>query len=129
MTGRYLLDTNIVIGILSKNQYILQKIEKLNEVYIPITTIGELYYGAFKSQKTQKNLESINALIDNSNILGDDVETAKIYGEIKNNLKQKGRPIPENDIWIAAISIFNELTLITEDEHFKEVSHLSVEFL
>jgi tRNA(fMet)-specific endonuclease VapC len=129
MSGRYLLDTNIVIGILGNNESIVEKIEKLEEVYIPVTVVGELYFGAFKSQKIEKNLESISSLLDNSTVLEDNVETAKVYGEIKNSLKQKGRPIPENDIWIAAIAKYNGLTLLTKDEHFKEVSDLSVDFL
>lgn len=129
MNGRYLLDTNIVIGILGNNKPIVEKIEKLEEVYIPVTAIGELYFGAFKSQKVEKNLDSISTLLITSTVLEDNVETARVYGEIKNSLKQKGRPIPENDIWIAAIAKYNELTLLTKDEHFKEVADLSVEFL
>ncbi len=129
MNGRYLLDTNIVIGILGNNKPIVEKIEKLEEVYIPVTVVGELYFGAFKSQKVEKNLESISTLLGTSTVLEDSVEIAKVYGEIKNSLKQKGRPIPENDIWIAAIAKYNALTLLTKDEHFKEVSDLSVDFL
>jgi len=126
MNGRYLLDTNIVIGLLGNNKAIVEKIETLEEVYIPVTVIGELYFGAFKSQKVEKNLEIISNLLDTANVLDDNAETAKVYGEIKNSLKQKGRPIPENDIWIAAIAKYNELTLLTKDEHFKEISDLTV---
>ena len=129
MNGRYLLDTNIVIDLLGNNKSIVEKIERLEEVYIPVTVIGELYFGAFKSQKVEKNLESITSLLETANVLEDNVETAKVYGEIKSSLKQKGRPIPENDIWIAAIAKYNELTLLTKDEHFKEVPDLSVESL
>ncbi|MDQ1352803.1 MAG: tRNA(fMet)-specific endonuclease VapC, partial [Acidobacteriota bacterium] len=111
------------------NKSIVEKIETLEEVYIPVTVIGELYFGAFKSQKIEKNLESISNLLDTANVLDDNAETAKVYGEIKNNLKKKGKPIPENDIWIAAIARYNALTLLTNDEHFKEISDLTVEFL
>jgi tRNA(fMet)-specific endonuclease VapC len=129
MSGRYLLDTNIVIGLLGNNKSIVEKIDTLEEVYIPVTVIGELYFGAFKSQKVEKNVESISNLLDTANVLDDNAETAKIYGEIKNSLRQKGRPIPENDIWIAAIARYNALTLLTNDEHFKEISDLTVESL
>ena len=126
MNGRYLLDTNIVIGLLENKKSIVEKIEALEEVYIPVTVIGELYYGAFKSQKVEKNLESISNLLDTANVLDDDAETAKVYGEIKNSLKKRGKPIPENDIWIAAIAKYNSLTLLTNDEHFKEIPDLAV---
>jgi len=60
-------------------------------------------------------------------ILGCDAETARRYGEIKFGLQQKGRPISENDIWIAAIAVQHELTLASRDGHFAEVEGLQVE--
>ena len=49
------------------------------------------------------------------------------YGKVKNGLRKKGRPIPENDIWIAAIAFQHDLTLVSRDEHFKEVENLKLE--
>lgn len=60
-------------------------------------------------------------------VLGCDAETARRYGEVKNGLRQKGRPIPENDIWIAAIALQYDLTLVARDVHFGEVDGLKVE--
>jgi tRNA(fMet)-specific endonuclease VapC len=54
-------------------------------------------------------------------------DTAKRYGEIKNLLRTKGRPIPENDLWIAAIAQQYDLTLVTRDPHFKSVEKLKIE--
>ncbi|MEM9261332.1 MAG: PIN domain-containing protein, partial [Bacteroidota bacterium] len=54
-------------------------------------------------------------------------KTAKIYAEIKYKLRKKGRPIPENDIWIAATAMQFDLTLITKDKHFKEIEGLKLE--
>lgn len=53
-------------------------------------------------------------------------ETSQQYGKIKNGLRVKGRPIPENDIWIAAICKQHGLTLISRDEHFKEIDGLPI---
>jgi tRNA(fMet)-specific endonuclease VapC len=52
--------------------------------------------------------------------------TARRYGEIKNALREKGRPIPENDIWIAAIALQHDLTMATRDTHFSEITDLNV---
>jgi tRNA(fMet)-specific endonuclease VapC len=60
-------------------------------------------------------------------VLACDLDTAREYGVIKNALREKGRLIPENDIWIAAIARQHDLTLVTRDEHFKEIKHLKVE--
>lgn len=46
---------------------------------------------------------------------------AEKYAEIRENLKRKGKPIPENDIWIAAICSANNISLITNDKHFKNI--------
>ena len=67
------------------------------------------------------------ALIDEVSILPVTETTAKHYGVIKNELKQQGRLIPENDIWIAAIAQEYDLTLVTRDKHFSHVQGLKVE--
>lgn len=49
------------------------------------------------------------------------------YGLIKASLRKKGKPIPENDIWIAAIAMQHSLVVATRDKHFDEVDGLSTE--
>jgi tRNA(fMet)-specific endonuclease VapC len=46
---------------------------------------------------------------------------------LNQELRVKGQPIPENDIWVAAIALQHRLTLVTRDEHFKQVDGLAVE--
>ncbi len=60
-------------------------------------------------------------------ILSCDAETGRWYGEIKNDLRQKGRPIPENDLWIAALAMQHDLLLVTRDGHFSVAKRLKVE--
>jgi tRNA(fMet)-specific endonuclease VapC len=69
-------------------------------------------------------LARIDEFAVNSVVLGCDIETAHWYGEIKNILRLKGRPLPENDIWIASIALQHNLTLITRDAHFNEIEKL-----
>ena len=52
--------------------------------------------------------------------------TAEYYGVIKESLRAKGRPIPENDIWIAASAQRHDLILVTRDEHFAEIADLKL---
>ena len=56
-------------------------------------------------------------------------DTASLYGTIKANLRKKGKPIPENDIWIAAIAMQHDLTLLTRDRHFEAVDGLRLKIL
>ena len=56
-----------------------------------------------------------------------DKDTAYQYGIVKNKLLDKGKPIPENDIWIAAVAMQNNLIFVTRDGHFSEIEDLKFE--
>ena len=127
MVGRYLLDTNIVIALFNGDSQVVVQIDQAEEVFLPATVLGELYYGAINSQRKKENLRRIDAFKPEVSILITDDQTALIYGEIKKALKDKGRPIPENDIWISATAMRYELTLVSRDAHFQEIKGLSLE--
>jgi tRNA(fMet)-specific endonuclease VapC len=125
MTGsKILLDTNIVTAWLKGEQIIAEKIDKAKEVYLPVTVIGELFYGALYSTRVQKNIADIERLIKQYNVLLIDEGVAATYGRLKAELRKKGKPIPENDIWIAAIAVHNNLSLATRDKHFREIKEV-----
>src|SRR5438477_11929433 len=127
MNGKYLLDTNIVIAILAGETNVLERLVESDEVFVPVVVLGELYYGARKSAHVNRNISRIDGLAANSALLGCDLNTSRHYGRIKNELRAKGRPIPENDIWIAAVGKQHSLTLITRDAHLGEVDGLAIE--
>lgn len=89
--------------------------------------VGEMHYGAQYSTNIHQNSANIQKLTEYYNVLGVDSDTAFHYGRIKAELRKKGRPVPENDIWIAAIALQHKLTLVTRDAHFNEVRELGVE--
>jgi tRNA(fMet)-specific endonuclease VapC len=126
MNGKYLLDTNIVIALFDNDQSVIEQIEKADRLLIPVIVIGELYYGALKSQFTRRNFEKVENFIKANTILGCDKETALFYGNIKKELQVTGKPIPENDIWIAAIAKQYNLILITRDTHFDHIKNLKI---
>ena len=66
--------------------------------------------GARKSARAAENLARPDKFVASSTILACETATAQQYGDIKNTLRAKGRPIPENDIWIAAIAMQHQLT-------------------
>jgi tRNA(fMet)-specific endonuclease VapC len=107
-----------LIALFSEDQLILERIANANEVFVPCIAIGELYFGAYKPIKFQENLIHIDEFALSNSVLACDAGTAKEYGDIKSRLKVKGQPIPENDIWIAAIAQQYDLTLATKDMHF-----------
>ena len=124
MNGKFLLDTNILIALFANDEAVTSHLAEAEEVFIPNVAVGELFYGAWKSARTQENLQRIEDLIAETPVLGCGVETARLYGRIKNSLRLKGHLIPENDIWIAAIALEHNLTLVTRDAHFAEIADL-----
>lgn len=125
--GSFLLDTNIVIALFRSEPGVLQKLATAGQVFVPTTTLGELYYGARCSSRIHRNLERVNRFVVTSRVLGCDGNTSRHYGIVKSRLRQKGRPIPENDIWIAALARQHELTVATRDRHFEAVDDVELE--
>jgi tRNA(fMet)-specific endonuclease VapC len=124
MSGRFLLDTNIIIALFANEASIINNLAQADEVFIPSIALGELHYGARKSGRSQKNLERIEEFAANNTIIECNANTARQYGDVKNKLRIKGRPLPENDVWIAALALQHDLTLVTRDAHFQEVENL-----
>lgn len=126
MAGRYLLDTNIVIAYFANETTVVNGVDGATEIFLPAAGIGELYYGAYKSNQVERNLSRLELFISQAPVLPCDLDTARLYGEIRNRLRAQGAPIPENDIWIAATALLHELTLATRDAHFQHINNLDL---
>ena len=126
MSGKCLLDTNIVIAIFSRDEAVMTELAKSREIFIPSVVLGELYYGAQKSAHKKENTAVNDKFASANTILACDVDTARQYGKIKESLRAKGRPIPDNDIWIAAIAFQHHPPLVTRDLHFNEIKGLAI---
>jgi tRNA(fMet)-specific endonuclease VapC len=122
--GRYLLDTGIVASLFRGDTGVQDQIAEAEEVFVGSITLGELFYGAFKSQRTEDELKKIGEFAQAVRVLDCDSVTAQVYGRIKTALRARGRPIPENDIWIAATAMQHELALAMRDPHFEQVEGL-----
>lgn len=127
MNGDFLLDTNIVIALLEDDPRVRQRLAACPRVTISATVLGELYFGAFKSSDPARNVTRIHDLLSEAPLVECDAETAYEYGRIKNELRLKGRPIPDNDIWVAATARQYGMTLVSRDHHFAEVDRLNWE--
>ena len=93
-SGRYLLDTNIVIAIFADEMIVQEKRQSADKVFLPSPAIGELYYGARKSDRPTENLAKINQIVQQIRIIPCNLGTARWYGIIKDQLRRKGRLIP-----------------------------------
>jgi len=127
MSGSYLLDTNVIIALFAGDAAVQEHLAVADEIYVPSTAIGELCFGAHKSGRPVENLARVDEFASSSVVLGCDTQTAHRYGEVKAALRKAGRPIPENDIWIAAVALQYDLTLVTSDAHFSGIESLKAE--
>ena len=127
-SGKYLLDTNIVIAMFADAEELQERRQIADKVFLPSPVVGELCYGVRKSSRPIENLTRVNRLIQDFRVIPCNLETARWYGIIKDNLRRRGRLIPDNDIWIAAIAMQRGLILVTRDAHFDEVESLQTEY-
>jgi tRNA(fMet)-specific endonuclease VapC len=124
MPGELLLDTSIIVDALAGNREAQNLISGSNRSYVPSIAMGELFFGAERSKRRAAELARAELFAVTNRVLECDLATARFYGGIRYSLRRKGRPIPDNDIWIAALAQQHDLTLATRDAHFREVDAL-----
>lgn len=125
MNGRFLLDTNIVIGLFKDDEGIKMGMSS-GAVYLPVVAVAELYFGAARSGRPVANRALVDDFISGLVVINCDLEVARAYGLLKSVLRAQGTPIPENDIWIAAIASTHQLPLVTRDKHFLKIPGLEL---
>jgi tRNA(fMet)-specific endonuclease VapC len=127
MSGRYVLDTNIIIALIDRDIAVRDRIAAADEILIPSPVFGELYFGAFNSGRVSENLARVDDYVRWYSAVAITPDIARIYGQIRKDLMNKGKPIPENDIWIAATAIRTSTIVATRDDHFDLIDGQAVE--
>lgn len=127
MSGKIAIDTDIAIKFLNGDEAIDNFLLKFHEIFMPVVVAGELIFGALNSKHAEQNLARHKKLIQRAHVLDITENTASIYAKTRMNLKKKGKPIPENDLWIASICIEHKMPLISYDAHFEDIDHLILE--
>ncbi len=116
-----ILDTNAVSALLAGDKQVGDKLDSADHHHLPLIVIGEYQYGLLASRKRKKLQPLLTRLEAESIILCADRETADWYASIRHDLKSRGRPIPENDVWIAALARQHALEILSQDPHFDHV--------
>jgi tRNA(fMet)-specific endonuclease VapC len=89
--------------------------------------IGELLFGAENSNRSLQNISRYLEFIETCQSIPLGRETAVVYAKTRLALKRKGRPIPINDVWIAAQCLQHGWRLVTDDSDFGYVDDLMLE--
>ena len=127
MSGEIALDTSTAIRFLNGDTTITERVLALPEIVLPMIVVGELLFGAENSTRPLQNLPRYLEFISACEVVPIGRATATIYARTRLALKRKGRPIPMNDVWIAAQCIEHGWVLVTDDTDFDYVDGLMLE--
>jgi tRNA(fMet)-specific endonuclease VapC len=117
------LDTSVAIDVLADRAEPLTS-QSITEFLLPAPVIGELRYGALNSRHPEKNLAEVERLVARCRVLDVTRATAEVDARLRLDLKKKGKPIPENDLWIAALCVEHGVKLAAVDGHFDAIEGL-----
>jgi len=120
-----ILDTNALSALLEGNAQLSDCLKHVPVVRIPVIVLGEYRYGVSRSRLRRPLETYLNTIEKTVPVLIVDSDTARFYAQIRSQLRQAGRPIPENDIWIAALALQHHLAIVSQDRHFDAVAGIT----
>ncbi len=116
-----ILDTNAVSALLSGDTGLEGILTDAEKHHLPVIVVGEYLFGVAGSGQRNRLNSIFQRLVRESLVLDVDQQTGEIYAQVRFELKQKGRPLPDNDIWIAALARQHKLSVVSRDSHFDEI--------
>lgn len=127
MSGEVALDTSVAVRFLNGDAIVTERVLVLPEIVLPMIVIGELLFGAENSTRPLHKLPRYFEFISVCIAVPMGRETAAVYARTRLALKRKGRPVPMNDVWIAAQCLEHSWILVTDDTDFDYVDGLVLE--
>lgn len=119
-----ILDTNALSGAADGDPGALRVIAEAEQIAVPVIVLGEYRLGIAQSRHRKEYEEWLRDWVAAAIVLDVDGETTYQYANIGLDLKKIGKPIPSNDLWIAALCRQHSLPLLSRDRHFDVVSGL-----
>ena len=119
-----IVDTNALSAFADGEPEVLAEIGKTLRIAVPVIVLGEFLFGIAQSRRRTEYELWINETLGTVQFLEVSSETAARYAELRLELKLAGRPIPSNDIWIAALCRQHSLPLLSRDRHYDSVKGL-----
>jgi tRNA(fMet)-specific endonuclease VapC len=123
---RAALDTNRLTDLFQGDRELAEWLGTCEEVWIPLVVLGEIKAGFHGGTQQRRNEVLLQRLLAKTTVgvLLPGRETAEHYARVFVQLKRAGTPIPDNDLWIAALVLEHNLLLITRDRHFERIPQL-----
>ena len=119
-----ILDTHAVSALLAGDPALAERLAGSDRHHLPVIVIGEYRYGLMRSRHRRNLSLLLDSLVRESIVLRIDETTALQYAQVRDELRAHGRPIPENDVWIAALARQHDEPVVSRDGHFEAVRGL-----
>ena len=117
-----IVDTNALSAAADNDPAVIAALARAEQMAIPVIVLGEYRYGIAKSRNRTTYESWLNGLLQDCFVLDVTEPTTHNYADIMLELKRKGKPIPSNDLWIAALCRQHSLPLLSRDRHFDLVA-------
>ena len=124
--GKLAIDTNAAIAYREGIRDVCVLIERADTIFLPVVVLGELFYGAANSARPQENEQAVRKFLAQALLVVIDEVIAFRYAVVRSELRKAGRPLPENDLWVAATCLELNIPLISRDTHFDCIHDLKV---
>jgi len=128
---RILIDTNVYVAFKKGDPRTIEVLSQAEYIGVSTVVLGELFAGFRCGSREALNRRELDAFLDSPRVelIPVDEETAEFYATIFSILRAKGKPVPSNDLWIAASAFRHALALVTLDQHFEHIEGLFLEKL
>lgn len=122
------IDTNVYSGFMRALPAVVQVLRNAHEIHLPLIVLGELLAGFAAGTRVAKNRDELARFMASPRVhlLRPDEKTASQYADVYIALRERGAPIPTNDLWIAALARQHRLPLFSLDAHFAAVPGLTL---
>lgn len=123
---RVALDTHRLTDLFQGDAALAEYLGICDEIWIPLIVLGEIKAGFYGGAQQHRNEALLHRLLAKTTVgvLLPSRETAEHYARLFVQLKRAGSPVPDNDLWIAALVLEHDLRLITRDRHFERIPQL-----
>lgn len=120
-----ILDTNALSAWADGQPEIKPVLVSATKLVVPAVVLGEFDFGIRQSRHYRRYTGWLERSLRHVEIAAVDEETAKLYGQIRLELKKAGTPIPLNDAWIAAAALQFQFPVVSRDAHFDAVASIT----
>lgn len=128
---RILLDTSAYAAFKKGDTRVVDFIQRARRIFVNPVVLGELLAGFRRGYRESKNRAELRAFLESPrvSVLPIDSETSERYAAILLPLLEKGKPVPANDLWIAATAMQHGLRVLSCDDHFAAIPQIVADII